>query len=74
MLNDIVYHHVTYVTRKTTLNFPDNVSNMTYSLFESLAHVYKLLVTQLHNFSIYFFKCIEFLLLHILLSVSHDIS
>ena len=42
-------HHVSYVTHKITLNVPDNVSNMIY-----------LLITQLHNFCIYFINVLNF--------------
>ena len=57
---------------KIVLNFPDNASNMRYShFFSSLVQVLELLITQLHNFSIYFIEC---LLLYMLLSVSYVIS
>ena len=66
-------HHVTYVTLKITLNFPDNVSNMTYShFFISLAQVKEFLKTQLQNFSIHFInvmsfcRCICYLVFHML--------
>ena len=66
-------HYVTYVTSKITLNFPDYVSNMIYShFFLSLAQVSELLITQLHDFSIYvinalsFCRCICYLVFHML--------
>ena len=47
--------------RKITLNFLDNASNMTYShFFKSGTGLRTFLITQLHNFSIYFIDVLSF--------------
>ena len=46
---------------KITSNFPDNVSNMTYShFFLRLAQVLELVIAQLHNVSIIFINVLSF--------------
>ena len=51
---------------KIPINFPYNVSNMTYShFFLSLAKVKELLITQLHNFSIYFINVWSFCVVYV---------
>ena len=55
-----VLHHVTYVTRKTALSFPDNVQHDIFRRFWSLAQVKELLITLLHIFSIHFINVLSF--------------
>ena len=63
-----------YVTRRMTLNFPDNVSNMTYSHFLKSGTGLRASYNTLKKISIYFKKGIECLPLYMLLSISYVIS